>query len=246
MPTFEIICLVNSIKKGGRCIAGLKTDGSGWLRPVSVLPGGTLQPEHYMLETDCEPKIFDILEIECSDHRPECYQPENWIISPKKWRLIGFPTNQKLIEILKPERDRNAISKRLFGNTSDKIDYALLQQNPTQYSLAYLKPENITWHVREFDRKKIYRASFILNNISYDLRITDPDWKYRMDIAQLPVGNYFSSRVISLLNLVDYKPEEFRFAVSLGEPFAPRGSQQFCFKLIAAVINTAPITKQLN
>jgi hypothetical protein len=35
MPTFEMICLAKSSKRGGICIAGLKTDGSGWLRPVS-------------------------------------------------------------------------------------------------------------------------------------------------------------------------------------------------------------------
>ena len=81
MPAFEIICLANSTKYGGRCIAGLKTDGSGWLRPVSPRADGTLYPEHYMLDGNKEPELFDILEIECTGHRQECHQPENWIIS---------------------------------------------------------------------------------------------------------------------------------------------------------------------
>jgi hypothetical protein len=246
MHTFEIICLANSVKNGGRCIAGLKTDASGWLRPVSLLPHGTLQHENYMLETGCEPQIFDILEIECSDHRPECYQPENWIISSKKWRFVGFASHQKLVEILKPELDRTAISEGLFGNASDKVDYELFQKNPAQHSLAYIKPEHINWIVQEYEGKKKYRASFLLNKILYNLTITDPDWKSRMDSAQMPLGCHASSQVISRLNLVDFTPEGFRLTVSLGEPFAPRGSQQFCFKLIAAVINIAPITKQLN
>jgi hypothetical protein len=63
MPAFEIICLANSTKYGGRCIAGLKTDGSGWLRPVSPRADGTLYPEHYMLDGNKEPELFDILEM---------------------------------------------------------------------------------------------------------------------------------------------------------------------------------------
>jgi hypothetical protein len=80
MPTFEIICLASSDKKSGRCTAGLKTDGSGWLRPVSIQSDGTLFPENYVLDNDREPQLFDVLEIECSEHRPERHQPENWVI----------------------------------------------------------------------------------------------------------------------------------------------------------------------
>ncbi len=33
MPQFGIICLANSRKNGGHCVAGLRMDGGGWLRP---------------------------------------------------------------------------------------------------------------------------------------------------------------------------------------------------------------------
>lgn len=249
MPTFEIICLASSDKKRGRCVAGLKTDGSGWLRPVSEQSDGTLYSENYTLDTNQEPQIFDILEIECLEHRLECHQPENWVISGKKWRLIGFPNRQKLVEILKPELDRNSTSQTLLGNLSDRVEYEWLQQNPAQHSLAYVKPENINWIVREYLGSKRYRASFTLNHAFYDLRITDPGWKFRMENAQLPTGDYSSAEVISRLNLVDFnwRSEGFRFTVSLGAPFIPsRSEQQYCFKLIAAVINTAPIANPGN
>src|SRR6266850_2762793 len=32
MPLVDLICLANSNKMGGRCIAGLRTDGGGWVR----------------------------------------------------------------------------------------------------------------------------------------------------------------------------------------------------------------------
>lgn len=247
MPVFEIICLANSDKKSGRCIAGLKTDGSGWLRPVSTKLDGTLYSDNYVLDTNCEPQLFDILQIECLEHRPECHQPENWVISQKRWRFIGSPNRQKLIEILKPELDKNAASDGLFGNSSDKIDYKWLQQNPAQHSLAYVKPESIAWMVREYSGSKRYRAGFALNNIFYDLRITDPDWKSRMNNAALPIGDYSSTEVINRLNITDFTCGGFRLTVSLGEPFIPSGSdRQFCFKLIAAVINTASMTNRPN
>jgi hypothetical protein len=49
MPTVEIICLANSRKHSGRCVAGLRTDGQGWIRPVGPSDNGTLFPWHYTL-----------------------------------------------------------------------------------------------------------------------------------------------------------------------------------------------------
>jgi hypothetical protein len=226
MPTFEIICLASSDKNRGRCIAGLKTDESGWLRPVSAQSDGTLYPDNYILDINREPQLFDILEVECSEHRPECHQPENWVIKPKKWRFVGSPNRQLLTEILKPELDRSAALNELFGNSSDRIDYELLQQNPAQYSLIYIKPRSINWVVQEYLGSKRYRAIFASNNIQYDLRITDPQWKSQMDQAQLPGGTYSSDEVINRLNLMDFTSEGFRFTISLGEPFTPTGYER--------------------
>lgn len=242
MPTFEIICLASSNKNSGRCIAGLKTDGSGWLRPVSEEPDGTLYPEHYILDIGREPKLFDIFEVECSVPCAECHQPENWIIRPKKWRFIASPSVELLTQILRPELDKSDRLAGFFGNASDRVNYDFLQKKPAQYSLLYIKPQCIKWEVQEYQKNKRYRAIFISNNIEYNLRITDPQWKLKMDQAQLSRGRYSSDQIIDKLNLVDFTAEGFRFTVSLGEPFTPAGhSQKYCFKLIAAVINVTKI-----
>jgi hypothetical protein len=44
LPTVEIVCLANSRKAGGRCIAGVRTDTGAWVRPVSSGREGTLRP----------------------------------------------------------------------------------------------------------------------------------------------------------------------------------------------------------
>ena len=77
MPTFEILCLANSKKHGGRCVAGLRTDGGGWVRPVADTEDGALFPEHYMLPDGSEPRIMDILRISPRECRPRPHQPEN-------------------------------------------------------------------------------------------------------------------------------------------------------------------------
>ena len=210
MAIFEIICLASSTKHRGLCIAGLKTDGSGWLRPISIREDGALYPSDYLLDlVNRPPQVFDILRIECLEHRLKPHQPENWVITKEKWQLIGSLKQRELIEIIKPEIDRNAKSEHLFGNSSDRVEYELLQQNPAPHSLAYIKPKNIIWIVGEYQGRKNYRAKFTLANNSYDLKITDPDWKARMDKAELPVGNYSSSVAINKLNLIGLPLRDF-------------------------------------
>ena len=43
MPVFDILCLANSNKMRGSCIAGLRLDGGGWkaARIIQALAGGT-------------------------------------------------------------------------------------------------------------------------------------------------------------------------------------------------------------
>jgi hypothetical protein len=74
MPKFEIICLANSRKLSGRCVAGILTDGSGWLRPVSANPDGTLFSHHYRLSDGTDAQVMDVLELELAQPRPENYQ----------------------------------------------------------------------------------------------------------------------------------------------------------------------------
>ncbi|GAB4276248.1 MAG: hypothetical protein Fur0025_01270 [Oscillatoriaceae cyanobacterium] len=239
MPTFQIICLANSIKRGGRCIAGLKTDGSGWLRPVSSKEHGTLDLPDYILDNYQEPQLFDIIEIECTDPRPEIHQPENWVISQKRWKFVGRPTRQMLRDVVNPEIQSNALSSELFGNHSDRVDYELMQQNPVQKSLAFIKPTQIIWKINETAYGKKYRVEFNLHNSRYNLSVTDPNG--RAALENLPPGNYAANDV-ALTNQGD----SFLFTVSLGEPFVPYQNQSFCFKLVAAVINVSQVLNEIR
>lgn len=81
---------------------------------------------------------------------------------------------------------------------------------------------------------------------SYSLNITDPAWHALL--TEFPPGDYSSEALIEQLNLEHYSLDGFRFSASLGEPFRPNSDQdqEYCFKLVAAVINTTQILHSLR
>ncbi|MHB0886208.1 MAG: dual OB domain-containing protein [Bacillota bacterium] len=87
MPWIDILCLANSTKLGGRCVAGLRTDGSGWIRPVSDAAHGELTAECY-LEDGTEARLLDHLRIHVRAPCPSPHQPENWSVGGRAWRLV--------------------------------------------------------------------------------------------------------------------------------------------------------------
>ena len=94
-PTVKrIVCLANSRKNGGRCIAGkeLGPDGrpGGWIRPISAAPGGEVRERERQYEDGSEPEILDVIEIRFISAEPKEYQSENWLIDAEyRWVKVG-------------------------------------------------------------------------------------------------------------------------------------------------------------
>src|SRR6516225_9785476 len=88
MPRIQFICLANSWKMGGRCVAGWRTDGRGWIRPVSAQVDGTLASLEYVYADGTDAALLDIVEVDVTAARPEPHQPENWVLAPRKWKLV--------------------------------------------------------------------------------------------------------------------------------------------------------------
>ena len=218
MPTWEVICLANSWKHGGRCVAGLRLDGGGWVRPVSREPEGVLQPWHYTLATGGEAALGDILRMRLTQPLPDPHHPENWLIDYGLWDLVARPlpplAREVLWHSLTPGPD-------LLGDCEDRIAYAALEKRPAPTSLALVHPEGLSWQIRQHPAsgKRQTRAVFCLGGAGYNLPVTDP---VRLkSLASCPVGCYPEYGTQTLLT------------VSLSEPFARDG---FCYKLVAAVL----------
>ncbi len=221
MPEVEFICLANSIKKGGRCVAGLRTDRSGWVRPVNPLTG-SLWPQQYTLDNGREIELFDVVRVSLQEPCPKPYQPENWTVDNQSWHFVRqlspIDANSLIESLIVSGPD-------LLGNQSETVPRYSFEQNPVEASLALIEPEEIKWRIttNQYDRLQA-RACFTLRGCNYDLSITDPQWKERLTTS-LPRG------IHAVSDAGVQQHDRLLFTISLGAPY--RGS---CYKLVAAVI----------
>jgi hypothetical protein len=80
----RIICLANSYKHNGRCIAGIN-DAGRWVRPVSSSSKRAIDKETGIIDGS-EPQILDVLDIPLYAHGPvNGCQPENKLLKLGKW-----------------------------------------------------------------------------------------------------------------------------------------------------------------
>lgn len=224
MPLLHMICLANSRKLKGRCIAGVRTDGKGWVRPVTLHDYGALSPAECTLDDGSEPQMLDLIEVDLAEPRPEPRQPENWLLGRRSWRLIARPAPDELRPLLRPCLVRGPL---LFGDESDRIPYATFRWAPAPASLAFVAPKYVQWRITVdlyHPAKLKVRACFTLGGAQYDLALTDP--RCEQQLAGLPPGLYpFSA--------AGFAHDDWPLlTISLGEPF---GADQCCYKLVAGV-----------
>lgn len=227
MPTRRIVCLANSRKHGGRCIAGLRLDGGGWLRPVGPDRDGELSPNHYTLDDGTEPKILDVIDVTVSRPRPEPHQPENWLIGKAPWKLITRPGGSELVKILRP---RLVKTRYLFRNKYDRLAETAVTSRPGISSLTLVEPQQLHWRMALRRGRRQFRATFEYKGTEYDLAITDPAWEQRLGELKLKPDVQYSARAVKLKS-----NDRVLLTSSLGEPFEGN-----CYKLVAAVIVLPP------
>src|SRR5713101_1785529 len=81
--TKRIVCLANSRKHSGRCIAGKEVLAQGygaWIRPVSARQSAEISEEERRYENGALPRLFDIIKIPVIGATPQLYQSENYVI----------------------------------------------------------------------------------------------------------------------------------------------------------------------
>ena len=222
MPAFDIICLANSRKHQGRCVAGLRIDGQGWIRPVEPRTEGVLSRHHYVLDDGSEARLLDLFSIDVKAPRPEIHQPENWSIGRVPWKLLARPAPQDMaLQVL---QSRTVCGPDLLGGQNDRIPFASFPKAADQASLALVMPQQLEWRLTTSPRRnRQTRAMFTLSGVHYDLSVTDPIIEQRL--SALPLGHH-------PITAAGFEADErILLTISLGEPF-----QDQCYKLVAAVI----------
>src|SRR5206468_2859420 len=88
----RIICLANSKKMSGRCIAGreLGAGGAGqWIRPVSSRPNEEVSENERQYADGSDPGLLDVIDVPLLRQAPHACQTENWLLDPSQyWRRI--------------------------------------------------------------------------------------------------------------------------------------------------------------
>jgi hypothetical protein len=220
MAETDMVCLANSRKYGGRCVAGLRLDGGGWIRPVSHYEHGTLLWQHYTLANGQEAAILDIIRVPLAEPASEPFQPENWRLTAGRSQLVGRADDSVVRGVLLPALDAGP---RLFGNSLDSLG---ADNPPPSSSLALVEPLSIHWRIRtRYTGSRQTRARFQFSGSHYDLVVTDPRWEERLSVLE------YGDHPASAAGLSDQ--DRVLFCVSLGEPLETNNRR---YKLVAGVI----------
>lgn len=207
----KMLCLANSRKPGGRCVAGLLPDGS-WIRPVTATQGGSLTPAMCTLDKGRPVQALDVVRVGVAKHEPRLHQPENWVITDKRWKLVETRDLSDIQDFLdgaltdEPE---------LLGTKTNKVTRAQIQEHPPSSSLALIKVNHPVFD-RNSDNPWQRRARLEYHGVEYYLPIT-----FEFDLPRPGEPRHRSNST-------------WYFTISLGEPWAEQGGA--CFKLIAGAL----------
>ena len=218
----RLVCLANSRKLSGRCIAGKElVDGrpAGWIRPVSAREHEEVSEDERQYGDGSDPRVLDIMNVAFLGPRPKGYQQENWLLEPGQcWARTGQATWGHLKRLADPVEALwiNGYSTR--NGLNDHVPLSLAGAIST--SLRFIRVDLLKIAVcvpgEAFgDLKRKVQGHFSHDNTEYRLWVTDPTYE-RTYLAK-PDGNY--------------EIGECYLTISLGEPF-----KDACYKLIAAII----------
>ena len=171
------ICLANSYKHGGRCIAGIEvvpqSDGSlgivrhddgrpRWIRPVSMSANGEI-PNH-LAESF---KIFSLVKLTDVEPCPDNAHTED--VHCTRMEICPFelsPTKDFLNQLIDTQH------QAIFYFRGKSIPTTIIDR--LDYSLMLIHPDNACAYCDEGRENSKYRMKFTYNGSNYDFPITDP------------------------------------------------------------------------
>ncbi len=218
----RIVCLANSRKLSGRCIAGREwsnTRAGRWIRPVSGREGQEVSEYERQYEDGSDPQVLDIIDVPVREPRPKDYQTENWLLDPDcYWVKADRLSTLQLSSLLDPVAPLWIDGYSTYSGRNDKIPLEEAVSLPD--SLRLIRVDSLQLIVfrpgEAFgNNKRRVQGRFFHAGNEYALWVTDPGFERRY-LAKLD-GSYGVG--------------ECYMTISLGEPY-----REACYKLIAAII----------
>ncbi len=208
----EIICFANSLKLGGRCIAGINSFTGEWVRPISRLDDGRI-PSNLSI-VDGEPiQPLDIIDIPLFD-QGKGYECENRFISSKIWRRLGKAEPEDIAQYCEEE-----ILHSEYDDWLNAVPYSYLMDLPFKQrrTLQLVEAQDFRVWCNSYGKWK--GAIPLSNEDNLVANVTDPAL-----CNKLSNGYSLSARCLVVL--------------SLGQPWKKpdSGGELLCYRLIAGVI----------
>ncbi len=203
-----MVCLANSYRPGGHCIAGKLLGPEGfslWLRPVSPRPTAELQASECQYASRQTPRLLDLIHLPLDRSHPQGHQTENVVVQTgKPWRKLGTLDHEAVSSLC----DHPPTLWTLFDQTRAgryncvaEADAATLRS-----SLCLIEVQDLTLRVVDSPANEIraHYGVFFYQGLQYVLRVTDPQ-AFAAMMGQLPgdhpIGHAFLC--ISLSHLYD-------------------------------------------
>lgn len=216
----RIVCLANSRKKKGRCIAGkeLLADGQigDWIRPVSARESQEVSEPERQYEDRSDPCPLDVIDVPLLKPQPQDYQQENWLLDPEaRWERIRRVAGNELARFTDPIAPLWPNGHSATDGKNDRVPISVARS--LEDSLRFIKVDLLELVVSPPWNRQGTRVQgrFHYAGMDYWLKITDPICERQY--LRKPVGNY--------------QVGETFLTVSLGKPH-----KKYSYKLIAAVI----------
>lgn len=142
--TKKLVCLANSRKHSGRCVAGKEVLAGGygqWIRPVRSRQSAEISEEERRYENGLLPRVLDIITIPIIGATPQLYQSKNYVIAAEYYWVkngeVTWPDVKQLVDKPAPLWTNN--DSTYYGlNDRVKVEIA----SKPKSSLMLIEPED--------------------------------------------------------------------------------------------------------
>lgn len=214
-----LVCLANSRKHSGRCVAGIEWNGherGSWIRPVSERSGHEVSEKERNYKDGSDPQVLDIVSVPLLKATPSGHQSENWLIEAERpWMKKGQVTWDDLPDLESDPTDLwSNEAPDSYSGTNDRV--TLEHAGTAADSLRLIRVTNLQIQTLNGYNGRQARAYFTYLGRHYNLTVTDP---------------VIDDHYLAMINGTHSVGDAF-LTVSLGEGF----TDDYCYKLVAAII----------
>jgi hypothetical protein len=223
MPQIKrIVCLANSRKLSGRCVAGLEIVGEeagGWVRPVSARLHEEVSEHERQYADGSDPRVLDLIDVPLLWAKPKTFQQENWLIDPASyWVKVGTVSLAELPRFAEAGGPLWLNGSETYHGRNDSIP--LVEANSLVSSLKLISVDRVLLRVFQPGQafgnpKRRVQAQFRFAGVDYALWVTDP----------------LIERAYLARDDGSYEVGASYLTISIGEPY-----NDACYKLVAAII----------